>query len=177
MNLKIPVVPEYSYLVSGSFKAEFGTLSPSENLTMPGEIERLMKNPGCHIKYDFKFTNYIESKNSNNQTIETIMEYQTSEAGEKMSSIDCAKACFSNSTCGEGWSYQIATKRCIFYENIDLDVMQPGHSVSEANQTLGWITGLKSCNRAGSILYFNRTNLMHKFLRLGWRMEQMVGST
>ena len=62
MTLKIPVVPEYSYLISGSFVAEFGILTPGENLTSQGEIERLTRNLGCFIKYDFVFRDLIDEE-------------------------------------------------------------------------------------------------------------------
>ena len=148
MKFKIPVIPEYSYRVIGSFRAKFGTLSPGKEMIFPGEIERLMKNLGCDVKYDFIFKRY--SKKVDNGSDE-IVDYSWLGRGKKDSAIDCARACYDdNENCNEGWSYQLSTKRCIFYTSpIDLEIMQPDNSINEDRKTIGWITGLKSCHRAG----------------------------
>ena len=97
------------------------------------------KNVGCYIKNEFKFS-------------DLPVQHEFTPA----SAIRCAQHCFqSNSSCGEGWSYQIATKRCIFYNKIDVEKLGPKVALSVSNTSLGWITGFKSCNRSGMYCALN----------------------
>merc|ERR550517_273376 len=78
-----------------------------------------------------------------------------------MSSIDCANACsyaaavqdaedsqmrVPSRLCSEGWSYQIATKRCYFLNQVNVTILQPNSHLMEKDMTIGWATGLRSCS-------------------------------
>ena len=134
INLTINVHPEYSYKISGSFNTEFGRLTPSKDLSIPGEFEGMMKEVGCYIKDSYIHENGTKSLQSNS----TIT-----------SSIDCAWACHSSSDCKEGWSYQQATKKCLFHDFVEIKNLQPGSSLLPHEHTIGWATGLKSCSSQG----------------------------
>ena len=71
-------------------------------------------------------------------------------------SITCAQACFNDSMCEDGWSYQIATKTCNFYKNLEGNVkqkvFQPSIHIHETNKTVGWATGRKGCSQIGKNL-------------------------
>ena len=48
---EIPVNPAFSYRISVSYSTKYGYLSPSENVTSPGEFQKMMeKHVGCYIK-------------------------------------------------------------------------------------------------------------------------------
>ena len=137
IGLTIRVKPEYSYRIFGSFKTEFGTLKPSKEFSIPGEFEGMMREVGCYIKDSYIHENGIESLISNNSIT---------------SSIDCAWACHNSTDCKEGWSYQTATKKCIFHKSVEIENLQPGSSLSPHEYTMGWATGLKSCSSQGIII-------------------------
>ena len=133
ISLKVPVVPEYSYIITGSFVTPFGRLSPSPELRIPGEFENMMKDVGCFVRNE-----YIPPKKSSTSP----QKYN--------SSIDCAQACYDDENCGEGWSFQIATKKCFFQAEVEIEKLQPGSSLMESERKIGWATGLKSCSTPGA---------------------------
>ena len=116
LDLSVTVIPEYSYLIRGSFKTRFGSLTPSESISSAGEFERMMDKVGCNIKNDFYF--------QNNTPVTPSPPHQDS-------SIDCARACYNSSHCIDGWSYQIATGKCQFYDDIPIETLQPSHKLHE----------------------------------------------
>ena len=131
MNLTIPVVPEYSYLITGSYRTNFGSLT-SKNLSVAGEIENMLRKVGCYIRKDFVF--------NEEKTLHAVVG----------SAINCSEACHrANETCNDGWSYQIATKRCYFYERFNIEKLQPNTHILPNELTIGWATGLKSCSEPG----------------------------
>ena len=99
LNLSIPLTTEYSYLISASLQAKFGRLTPSKNMSFPGEIEKLMKTVGCHIKNDFIFPK------SNN-----ILKNVTT------SLTKCASICHDDPRCREAWSYELGNSYLIFFK-------------------------------------------------------------
>ena len=108
VKITIPVVPEYSYSITGSYTTRFGRLTPSESFSVEGEFENMMKKVGCYIRNDFVFP-------SRGDAVDEIRNIS--------SAIECAKECHLNSTCKNGWSYQIATKDCFLYkENQEFDL-------------------------------------------------------
>ena len=80
VEVTYPVVPEYSYLVSVAFNTEYGSLTPSDNVTSKGEFERMMGEVGCYIRNDFYFKNSEEFFANSHETFQNT-------------SIDCANAC------------------------------------------------------------------------------------
>ena len=138
IKLTLNIIPEYSYLVSAAYKTRFGILSPSENFSLPGEFEAMMKNVGCFIRNDY----YIENK--------TIIYPQDN---SPYTAIDCAIACHENVRCIFGWAFQLATKNCSFYHhNIKLEKLQPNNLLMEHEKHIGWVSGLKSCRAPGKFL-------------------------
>ena len=108
VKITIPVVPEYSYSITGSYTTRFGKLAPSSQFIIEGEFENMMKKVGCYIRDDFVFP-------SRGDAVDEVRNIS--------SSIECAKECHHNSTCKNGWSYQIATKDCFLYkENQRFDI-------------------------------------------------------
>ena len=140
LNFTLSVVPEYSYLVSGSYTTRFGKLSPGKNISKEGEFEILMKKVGCFIRND-----YVPGTE-----IEKVV------GGRQDSLINCAQSCFKNNTCGDGWSYQLATQMCYFYKlgTLEIEKLQPNTHILDNELTIGWATGLKSCSEAGSTRLF-----------------------
>ena len=63
--------------------------------------------------------------------------------------MECAQQCYSSSNCGQGWANQISTKKCFFYDTLNLTQLKPDSLSSE--EDLGWATGLKSCTDSGLI--------------------------
>ena len=115
---------------------QYGSLTPSKNYTSKGEFERMMEKVGCYIRNDFYFKKDRDEQNT------SFISQNTS--------IDCARACFNAvELCTDGWSFQIATKRCFFLNKIDIDVVRPNVHLISANMTLGWATGRKSCSVPG----------------------------
>lgn len=104
----------------------------------------MMDEVGCYIRNDFYFkaSAMLESNSYESYT---------------MSSIDCANACsyavavaaVPSSLCSEGWSYQIATKRCYFLNQVNVTILQPNSHLMEKDMTIGWATGLRSCSEPG----------------------------
>ena len=135
INCNFKVNPEFSYLISVAFTTDYGQLTPSDNVTSPGEFERMMKsNIGCYVKNDFYFKNHTPSL--------TVRNVDTS--------IECAMLCYNSTDCTEGWSYQQATETCLFItENENITILQPSSHVLKNEKTIGWATGLKSCNEPG----------------------------
>ena len=141
INVTVPVIPEYSYKVSGYFKADFGRLRPSEELSLPGEFELLMKQVGCFVRNEYRMT---EANSSTGKIYQPNVN----------SLIDCATLCHLNPNCTEGWSYQIATKHCFFHAEVEIEKLQPGSSIQPHEHTIGWATGLKSCSSIGMKINF-----------------------
>ena len=156
MNLTIPVIPEYSYLISASFRAEFGSLTPSMNTSIPGEFESLMKKVGCSVKNNFYF------KDKTKWEFENLTD----------SLIACASACFNNDSCIDAWSYEYATRKCFFYGKLSIIKLQPASSLLDVEQTLGWATGLKSCSEEGKIFHSHvKLDENNLYCRYQWRLE------
>ena len=133
----LSVNPEVSYLISAAFITKYGYLSPSENVTSKGEFEKMMEtHVGCFIQNDF----YFKDEPITTSSIED-------------SSIRCATVCFKNKNCTQGWSYQQATRRCLFIpDDIStekIDLLQPNSHIMETERTVGWATGLKACFETG----------------------------
>ena len=133
----LSVNPEFSYLISAAYITKYGYLSPSDNVTSMGEFEKMMeKHVGCYIQNDF----YFKDEPITTSSIED-------------SSIRCATVCFKNENCTQGWSYQQATRRCLFIpDDIStekIDLLQPNSHIMETERTVGWATGLKACFETG----------------------------
>ena len=140
LDISITVFPEYSYLISGSFKTKYGILTPSENFTSQGEFERMMNKVGCNIKNEFYFSEEEKKPETKPERIE-----------KHDSSILCATACHLSDICTNGWSYQISTGTCNFYNEIDITLLQPSTQLDESDLTIGWASGLKSCTKPGTV--------------------------
>ena len=131
--VNVPVNPEYSYLIAASYKTKYGKLRPSENVGELGEFEHMMDKVGCQIRNNIYFKDKTPSQ-----------------VKEVSSSLKCAEECFGdNVKCTDAWSYQIATKICHFYNNLadsDIAKLQPNSQIQQTDRTIGWASGLKSCN-------------------------------
>ena len=143
IKISIPVVPEYSYKISGAYKTRFGRLTTSPEVVVPGEFENMMNKVGCYIRNDFVFQ-------------EGKKEYTSKESSSEIfnntkSAITCAAACHDDAECVDGWSYQIATQKCYFYNHFNLDKLQPSTHIMDNEYSIGWATGLKSCDYPGMI--------------------------
>ena len=129
----VDVNPEFSYLISVSYSTKYGHLSPSKNVTSYGEFEMMMtKRIGCYIQNDFYFKNNIPT------AIETNVE----------SALTCSTKCKNSNNCEEGWSFHLATGKCLFIgqdESLKIDVLQPTSHIQETDRTVGWATGLRAC--------------------------------
>ena len=138
IKLTASLIPEFSYKISGSFKTDFGFLSASDELILQGEFGNMMKKVGCYIRH-----NYV------------IKNASSLFSGKVDSSIACAQSCFESENCTDGWKYQIGTKQCYFYQNLeDLEYeeykeFQPGKFLSDQDLTFGWTSGHKSCSVPG----------------------------
>ena len=98
-----------------------------------GEFGRMMKKSGCYIRNDFYFQN------------------DTAKNGIFLkSAIECANKCH-DSDCEFGWRYQLATKKCVFMQNVTLSKLKPDMEFSTNYQTIGWASGYKSCSQPGKI--------------------------
>ena len=139
IQVTLNIVPEYSYLVSAAYRTKFGILSPSKNVSMPGEFQMMMKTVGCFIRNDFYVAN--TTFKFPNHTINTT--------------IDCANACHQDESCVYGWALQLATKNCTFYNNITLEKFQPNALLMEHEKRIGWSSGLKSCKKPGISSFCN----------------------
>ena len=142
---RLPVVPEYSYIVTGSYFTKIGRLSSSPEVIVRGEFENMMKKVGCYVR---------------NEYLPDDLDLNTN-VSKFNSSIQCADYCHNDQSCVEGWSYQISTKKCFFNEKVDIELLQPGSSMQENERKIGWATGLKSCKIPGKFLVQN-CNFSHK---------------
>ena len=131
---RLPVVPEYSYIVTGSYFTKIGRLSSSPEVKIPGEFENMMKKVGCYVR---------------NEYLPDDLDLNSTNVSKFNSSIQCADYCYNDQSCVEGWSYQISTKKCFFNEKVDIELLQPGSSMQENERKIGWATGLKSCKIPG----------------------------
>ena len=95
-----------------------------------GEFELMMSKVGCYIRNNFYFKNSTKNANHDIQT----------------TSVDCALSCFNDEECLDGWSYQIATKKCYYLTQANMTILQPSFQVPEEDKAIGWATGLKSCS-------------------------------
>ena len=131
--VNVPVNPEYSYLIAASYKTKYGKLRPSENVGELGEFEHMMDRVGCQIRNNIYFKDKTPSQ-----------------VKKVSSSLKCAEECFDDDVkCTDAWSYQIATKICHFYNNLadsDIAKLQPNSQIQQTDRTIGWASGLKSCN-------------------------------
>ena len=135
IELQLNVVPEYSYLISGSFRTKFGSLTPSKNVSVAGEFENMMKKVGCSIKNNYHFAN------------------QTKNTTEVESMVKCASDCHKNPGCQDAWSYELSSKRCHLYlGKLNIQKLQPRSEILEVERTFGWATGLKSCSEQGDLI-------------------------
>ena len=140
LSFEVEVYPEYSYLVSGIYVTDFGNLNSGRNFSSAGEVERLQEKVGCNIKNDFYFKN--QHSHNKNFTLQSSL-------------IDCAVACFANSSCLLGWSYQVSTKRCYFLSKGNMTKISLDEHIPETEKQVGWITGLKSCSVPGKFIFYN----------------------
>ena len=136
IDFSIPVIPEYSYKISGAYQSPYGSLHMSRNITLKGEIERMMTKVGCYIRNNFYFQNDTASAINANFV---------------KSEIACAESCHKSPTCQFGWRYQLATKLCIFMQNVNITNLKPEMPVLKNARTLGWASGLKACSEPGKV--------------------------
>ena len=136
IEFSISVIPEYSYKISGAYHSPVGSLHISRNITLKGEIERMMSKVGCYIRNNFFFQK--DNATSNNASFVT-------------SEIACAESCHKSPSCNFGWRYQLATKLCIFMQNVNITDLKPEMPVSKNSRTLGWASGLKACSEPGKM--------------------------
>ena len=54
VKFSIKVVPEYSYNISALYELPMGILEPSQNISLKGEIEKMMTKIGCYIRKGLK---------------------------------------------------------------------------------------------------------------------------
>ena len=128
--------PSYSYHVSVAFTTKYGHLTPSDNYTSVGEFQWMMdSHVGCYVLNDFYFK------------VNSVVD---SSPVKPSSAIRCAELCHHNDNCREGWSYQQATRVCLFIKQADqIEILQPESHILENNKTVGWATGLKACTVPG----------------------------
>jgi len=132
--LNLTVSSEFSYNVSMAYYTKFGNLKESKNVTLVGSLEELMKSVGCYIRYDYSLEGV---KLDNNPPIFVSF--------NAPSVVCCAEECLRNDSCVKGWSYQIATKRCLMFKTANVTMVQPGSILNSLFNNLGWVSGLKSC--------------------------------
>ena len=137
--VRIPVVPEYSYIITGSFFTKIGRLTSSPEVRIPGEFENMMNLVGCFVRNEYLPENLTAKLESAN-----VSKF-------KNTSIECAQYCHDNEDCDQGWSYQISTKKCFFNDFVEIEYLQPGSSILENLRKIGWATGLKSCKIPGAL--------------------------
>ena len=136
IRVSIPVVPEYSYTISGSYFTKIGRLTSSPEIKIPGEFENMMSKVGCFVRNEY-LPNGLKFG-------ESIGKFNTT--------ILCADSCYNNQSCEQGWSYQISTKKCYYNEELDIELLQPGSSIPQNDRKIGWATGLKSCSVPGGLM-------------------------
>ena len=111
----------------------------SNNHTIMGDLEIMMKDIGCYIRYNF-----------NLRLIKVDGDFPEEKHQEVDSGQSCAELCFGKSDCSS-WSYQIATKLCFFFEKANQTLIHPEKNVGSLQLTssehLGWVSGLKACRR------------------------------
>ena len=110
----------------------------SDNHTIMGNLEIMMKDIGCYIRYNF-----------NLRLIMVDGDYPEEKPHQKVDSgHSCAELCFGKFECSS-WSYQIATKLCFFFTKANETMIHPEKNVGSLQQTssehLGWVSGLKAC--------------------------------
>ena len=140
IDFSISVIPEYSYKVSGAYHSPVGNLHQSRNITLQGETERMINKMGCYIRNNFYFL-------KDNATDAFFVE----------SEIDCAESCHKDPECTFGWRYQLASKLCVFMQNVNITNLNPEMPVLKNARTLGWASGLKACSEPGKRLACNRS--------------------
>lgn len=91
----------------------------------------MINKMGCYIRNDFYF---LKDK----ATADNIF--------NKSSEIDCAESCHKDPKCTFGWRYQLASKLCIFMQNVNITDLKPEMPVLKDARTLGWASGLKACS-------------------------------
>ena len=137
IHITLPVSPELSYKIKGSFKTDFGLLTQSEDVVTPGEFEIMMKKVGCYVRNDY------------------VLNTTSAYFGTVESSIECAKSCYKKKECKEGWKYEIGTKECFFYNYLNVldyeeyNKFQPGALILSIDLKIGWASGHKSCSELG----------------------------
>ena len=89
---------------------------------------------GCYIRYDYS----LEDVLINNATAVNV-------SFNAPNIVCCAEECLRNNFCEKGWSYQIATKRCLMFKTANTTMVQPGSILNSLFNNLGWVSGLKSC--------------------------------
>ena len=140
--ITIPVSPELSYKIKGSFKTDFGLLTQSKEVVTPGEFEIMMQKVGCYVRNDY------------------VLNTTSSYFGKVDSSIECARSCHKSEECKEGWKYEIGTKQCSFYNNVNIleyeeyKRFQPGALILSIDLKIGWASGHKSCSELGKDYIF-----------------------
>ena len=127
----------------------------SNNHTIMGDLEIMMKDIGCYIRYNF-----------NLRLIKIDGDYPEENHKDVASAHDCAESCFGNSDCSS-WSYQIATKLCFYFSKANETLIHPEKNAGSLQQTssehFGWVSGLKACR----MIVNNSNNLCKgKYARL-----------
>ena len=119
---------------------KYGSLKPSDNFTVTGKIEKMMKTVGCYVRYDYS----LEGVKYNNKT------YKPDEDIDQDTIDSCATECFQSRNCS-AWSFQMATKRCLLFNqgHVNTTMLSPSKTMSsmqENARNLGWASGNTACN-------------------------------
>ena len=102
----------------------------------------MMGGAGCYIRYNYN----LEDVKINKQNASIGFDFKS----QNLES--CANYCFNDDKCKSGWSYQIATRRCITFETANMTAVQPGSLLNAIYNNNGWISGVKSCR---SFVFFS----------------------
>ena len=99
----------------------------------------MMEILGCYIRYDYS----LEGVKYNNTTPTFVDINQNS-------IVSCATVCFQSRDC-LAWSFQMATKRCLLFNqgHVNTTMLSPSKTMSSMQnnaKNLGWASGTKACN-------------------------------
>ena len=94
-----------------------------------------MEDAGCYVRYDYN----LNDVKINNQNASILNDFKS----QNLES--CANFCFDDDKCKSGWSYQIATRRCIAFETANMTAVKSGSILNAIYNHNGWISGGKPC--------------------------------
>ena len=115
----------------------------------------MMKTIGCYIRYDFSLqsakVNHTDpvfdenrAKSAEDCANKCIVESEASAESETTSELP------NPSNCIDGWSYQIATGRCLLFSSANTTLLNPNRIMMGSQKTIGWISGTDMCKINGN---------------------------